>query len=129
MSTPDGPIPAIPGRPWAEFFYWRTVFKATAMPSYDLTPRRVPAVRTKYRTIVTEIPVPESIPLLLQLRRYEPLSMSGQPMVVWDRAEGIQVFDRWGNMWLDWSSAYSLPTPGTIIRGSSKRFSSKSSTA
>lgn len=82
------------------------------MPSYDLTPRKVPAVRTKYRTIVTEIPVPESIPILQQLRRYEPLSMSGQPLVVWDRAEGIQVFDRWGNMWLDWSSGVLVTNAG-----------------
>ena len=31
--------------------------------------------------------------------------MGGQPPVIWDRAEGLQVYDRWGNMWLDWSSA------------------------
>ena len=42
------------------------------MPTYDLTPRKVPAVQTKYRRIVTEIPVPESIPILEKLRQYEP---------------------------------------------------------
>ena len=56
------------------------------MPSYDLTPRKVPEVRTKYRRIVTEMPVPESVPIIERLRQHEPLSMSGQPLVVWDRA-------------------------------------------
>ena len=78
----------------------------------DLTPRKVPAVRTKYRRIATDIPVPESIPILEKLRRYEPLSMGGQPPVVWDRAEGIQVYDRWGNMWLDWSSGVLVTNAG-----------------
>ena len=73
------------------------------MDTNDLRPRKVALIETKYRRIATEIPVPESIPVLEDLRRCEPLSMSGQPPVVWDRAEGVQVFDRWGNIWLDWS--------------------------
>ena len=82
------------------------------MPAYDLTPRQVPRVQTKYRRIATDIPVPESIPILNDLRRYEPVSMSGQPPVVWDRAEGIQVYDRWGNVWLDWSSGVLVTNAG-----------------
>ena len=82
------------------------------MPSYELLPRKVPHVATKYRRIVTEIPAPESIPILEKLRRYEPQSMSGQPPVVWDRAEGIQVFDRFGNAWLDWSSGVLVTNVG-----------------
>jgi 4-aminobutyrate aminotransferase/diaminobutyrate-pyruvate transaminase/4-aminobutyrate aminotransferase/(S)-3-amino-2-methylpropionate transaminase len=38
--------------------------------------------------------------------------MGGQPPVVWDRAEGIQVYDRWGNMWLDWSSGVLVTNAG-----------------
>ena len=38
--------------------------------------------------------------------------MGGQPPVVWDRAEGIQVFDRWGNRWLDWSSGVLVTNAG-----------------
>jgi 4-aminobutyrate aminotransferase/diaminobutyrate-pyruvate transaminase/4-aminobutyrate aminotransferase/(S)-3-amino-2-methylpropionate transaminase len=82
------------------------------MAQFELVPRRVPPVQTKYRRIVTEIPVPESIPILRRLREYEPISMSGQPLVLWDRAEGIQVFDRWGNMWLDWSSGVLVTNAG-----------------
>lgn len=46
---------------------------------YPLVPREVPHVNTRYRRIVTPIPVPESIPILEELRTYEPRSMSGQP--------------------------------------------------
>ncbi len=82
------------------------------MSTDELTSRKVPAVETKYRRIVTPIPVPESIPILEKLRRFEPRSMSGQPPVLWDRAEGIQVYDRWGNMWLDWSSGVLVTNAG-----------------
>jgi 4-aminobutyrate aminotransferase/diaminobutyrate-pyruvate transaminase/4-aminobutyrate aminotransferase/(S)-3-amino-2-methylpropionate transaminase len=82
------------------------------MAQFELAPRKVPPVQTKYRRIVTQIPVPDSIPILQRLRQYEPISMSGQPLVVWDRAEGIQVFDRWGNMWLDWSSGVLVTNAG-----------------
>jgi len=78
----------------------------------SLTPREVPAVRTAYRRIQTPIPVPESIAVLKQLRAHEPRSMGGQPPVVWDRAEGFQVFDRWGNQWIDWSSGVLVANAG-----------------
>jgi 4-aminobutyrate aminotransferase/(S)-3-amino-2-methylpropionate transaminase len=82
------------------------------MATFDLVPRKVPRQQTRYRRIVTDIPVPESIPILTRLRQFEPVSMSGQPPVVWDRAEGIQVYDRWGNMWLDWSSGVLVANAG-----------------
>ena len=69
-------------------------------------------IETKYRHIVTEIPAPGSVPILEKLRRYEPRSMSGQPPVIWDRAEGVQVYDRWGNKWLDWSSGVVVTNSG-----------------
>lgn len=80
--------------------------------SFSMSPRKVPQVRTKYRRIVTAIPAPESVSILKDLRKYEPMSMTGQPPVVWDRAEGCQVFDRWGNMWLDWSSGVLVANVG-----------------
>ena len=79
---------------------------------YNLTPVAVPPVETEYRRIVTKIPVPESLPIFERLALYEPLSMQGQPPVIWDRAEGIQVHDRWGNMWLDWSSCVLVANAG-----------------
>jgi 4-aminobutyrate aminotransferase/(S)-3-amino-2-methylpropionate transaminase len=83
-----------------------------ASRSYELVPRQVPRVETRYRRIVTPFPVPESIPLLEALRRYEPRSMEGQPPVVWDHAEGCQVYDKYGNMWLDFSSGVLVTNAG-----------------
>jgi 4-aminobutyrate aminotransferase/diaminobutyrate-pyruvate transaminase/4-aminobutyrate aminotransferase/(S)-3-amino-2-methylpropionate transaminase len=79
---------------------------------YDLTPKRVPKVETRYRRIVTEIPAPESVPILERLHRYEPLAMRGQPPIVWDHAEGFQVWDSWGNCWIDWSSGVLITNAG-----------------
>jgi 4-aminobutyrate aminotransferase/(S)-3-amino-2-methylpropionate transaminase len=56
--------------------------------------------------------VPESLPILAALERFEPSSMQGQPPVVIERAEGWSVHDRWGNMWLDWSSGVLISNIG-----------------
>src|ERR1700704_6459528 len=79
---------------------------------YDLIPKRVPHVETPFRRIVTEFPVPESLPILQKLQDYEPIAMRGQPPVVWDRAEGFQVYDAWGNRWIDWSSGVLITNAG-----------------
>ena len=75
-------------------------------------PQPVPRVETRYRRIVTDLPVPESVPILEMIERYEPRSMLGQPPVVWDRAEGFQIYDRYGNMWLDWSAGVLVTNVG-----------------
>jgi 4-aminobutyrate aminotransferase / (S)-3-amino-2-methylpropionate transaminase / 5-aminovalerate transaminase len=72
----------------------------------------VTTVESPYRRIVTDIPVPESLPLLEKLSRYEPRAMGGQPPVVWDHAEGFQVWDPWGNCWIDWSSGVLITNAG-----------------
>jgi len=79
---------------------------------YPLKPRRVPRVETKYRRIVTSIPVPESLPVLRTLQKYEPRSMRGQPTVVGDSADGVLVRDAWGNQWIDWSCGVLVATAG-----------------
>jgi len=79
---------------------------------FDLIPKRVPRVETPFRRIVTEFPVPESIPILQTLEAYEPVAMRGQPPVVWDHAEGFQVYDAWGNQWIDWSSGVLIANAG-----------------
>jgi 4-aminobutyrate aminotransferase-like enzyme len=71
---------------------------------FSITPRAVPRVETKYRRIVSQLPHPDSVATLEKLRELEPQSMRGQPPLVWDRAEGIFVYDKYGNKWLDWSS-------------------------
>jgi 4-aminobutyrate aminotransferase/diaminobutyrate-pyruvate transaminase/4-aminobutyrate aminotransferase/(S)-3-amino-2-methylpropionate transaminase len=79
---------------------------------YDLTPRPVARIETNLRRIVTDLPVPQSVPLLEKLHRYEPVAMRGQPPIVWDRAEGFQVWDAWGNCWIDWSSGVLITNAG-----------------
>jgi 4-aminobutyrate aminotransferase/diaminobutyrate-pyruvate transaminase/4-aminobutyrate aminotransferase/(S)-3-amino-2-methylpropionate transaminase len=55
--------------------------------------------------------------------------MQGQPPVVWDRAEGFQVWDPYGNCWIDWSSGVLITNAGhgrpEIIAAIQKQASSK----
>jgi len=82
------------------------------MAVYNLTPIEVAKVATKYRTIKTKIPVPESLPIFESLGQSEPRSMMGQPPIVWDKAEGFTVSDPWGNRWIDWSSGVLITNAG-----------------
>ena len=82
------------------------------MAKYNLTPIDVPNVSTRYRTIKTKLPVPESLPVFQTLSDTEPVSMMGQPPIVWHKAEGFQVSDKWGNKWLDWSSGVLITNAG-----------------
>jgi len=82
------------------------------MAKYNLTPVEVAKVSTKYRQIQTKLPVPESLSVFQALSESEPVSMMGQPPIVWDRAEGFQVYDKWGNKWLDWSSGVLITNAG-----------------
>lgn len=82
------------------------------MAKYNLEPCEVPHVDTKFRRICTKIPVPESLEIFNRLAESEPQSMMGQPPVVWHRADGFQVHDRWGNTWLDWSSGVLITNVG-----------------
>ena len=82
------------------------------MAKYDLIPIDVPKVSTKYRKINTKLPVPESLSIFKILSESEPVSMMGQPPIVWDKAEGFQVYDKWGNKWLDWSSGVLITNAG-----------------
>lgn len=80
--------------------------------AYSSEPRNVARVDTPLRKIVTSIPAPGSIETIEQLHRNEPIAMQGQPPVVWDHAEGFQVFDKWGNCWIDWSSGVLITNAG-----------------
>ncbi len=82
------------------------------MAKYSLEPVEVPIVSTKYRTIRTKLPVPESLEIFRLLQQSEPVSMMGQPPVVWEKAEGFQVHDKWGNKWIDWSSGVLIANAG-----------------
>jgi len=80
--------------------------------SFLLKPNKVEKVETKNRKICTEIPVPESLEIIKQLRKYEPVSMTGQPLVIWDHAKGYNVYDKYGNKWIDFSSGVLVANSG-----------------
>ena len=75
-------------------------------------PIKVESINTKYRTIKTEIPVPESIPLLKKIYRLESQAMHGQLPIIWDKADNFQVFDHWGNVWIDFTSTIFVANAG-----------------
>lgn len=80
--------------------------------SFDLTPRNVPTVHTSWRQITTQIPVPESLPMFRVLEECESTSMHGQMPIIWDQAEGCQVRDPWGNVWIDFTSTIFVANAG-----------------
>ena len=82
------------------------------MAKYSLTPVNVPKISTQYRTITTKLPVPESLTIFQKLSESEPVSMMGQPPIIWDKAEGFQIYDKWGNKWIDWSSGVLITNAG-----------------
>ena len=82
------------------------------MATFTLEPQTVAQVHTENRTIQTQIPVPEAVEILKDMRRHEPHSMSGQPPVIWDKAVGYNVYDRWGNKWIDFSSGVVVANAG-----------------
>lgn len=79
---------------------------------FPLTPTQVDPISTKFRKLSGSIPNEETIKKLEKLRSAEPLSMRGQPPVIWDRAEGFNVYDAYGNKWLDFSSGVLVTNAG-----------------
>lgn len=79
---------------------------------FPLEPRTVAKVQTAYRRIVTELPVPETLGLLQELRSIEPPCMDGQPAIVWDHADRFTVADKYGNQWIDLSSGVLITNAG-----------------
>jgi 4-aminobutyrate aminotransferase-like enzyme len=79
---------------------------------FNHEPILVSKIETKYRKINTKIPVPESISLLKKMYGLESRAMHGQYPIVWDRAIDFQVYDLWGNCWLDFTSTIFVANSG-----------------
>lgn len=79
---------------------------------FSLEPKDVPHIETKNRIIKTQMPAPSSVEIIKAMRDYEPVSMSGQPPVVWDKAIGTSVYDKSGNKWIDFSSGVVVANSG-----------------
>ena len=79
---------------------------------FSHTPVDVEYINTKYRKINTPIPVPESLPLLEKMYLLESRSMHGQMPIIWDRADDFQVYDPYGNVWIDFTSSIFVANAG-----------------
>ncbi|MDR2044204.1 MAG: aminotransferase class III-fold pyridoxal phosphate-dependent enzyme [Clostridium sp.] len=79
---------------------------------FSLKPEEVPQVKTSNRNICTEIPVTDSIEIINKIHELEPNSLSGQLPLLWERAENFNVFDPYGNKWIDFSSGVILANVG-----------------
>jgi len=79
---------------------------------FPLRPVRVKTIRTAHRRISGAIPDRRTIEAIRRLRAAEPISMRGQAPLIWDRAEGFQVYDRRGNCWIDFSSGVLIANAG-----------------
>ena len=75
-------------------------------------PIKVEKIETKYRTIKTEIPVPQSLPMLKKMYDLEAQAMHGQLPIIWDKADDFQIYDQWGNVWLDFTSTIFVANAG-----------------
>jgi len=82
------------------------------MYNFNLTPKDVPKIHTKYRNIQTKLPVPESLEVINRSIKYEPSSMNHQVPCVWDKAIDYQVYDAYGNIWIDFSSSIFINNVG-----------------
>jgi 4-aminobutyrate aminotransferase/(S)-3-amino-2-methylpropionate transaminase len=80
---------------------------------FSLQPVAVDPISTAHRRIVTSLPAPESLSILRTLLEHEPRSMAADQLpVVWDRASGYQVYDPYGNHWIDFTSGIFVANVG-----------------
>jgi 4-aminobutyrate aminotransferase-like enzyme len=79
---------------------------------FPLEPIEVEPVNTRFRKISGKIPNENTIKKIKELRKIEARSMQGQLPVIWEKADGFNVFDAYGNMWLDFSSGVLITNAG-----------------
>ncbi len=80
--------------------------------SFLLEPQDVKKIKTKNRIIQTKIPCPGTKDILDRLNLVESRSMHGQLPIVWERADGHNVFDISGNCWIDFTSTIFVANVG-----------------
>jgi 4-aminobutyrate aminotransferase / (S)-3-amino-2-methylpropionate transaminase / 5-aminovalerate transaminase len=76
------------------------------------TPIEVPKVDTSHRKIVTKLPVPESLPILEAISKYESSNVKDFPPIIWSRAKDFSIEDDWGNRWIDMTSTIFVANAG-----------------
>ena len=79
---------------------------------FNTKPREVSIINSNHRKIMTKIPVPESLKLLEEIKLFESTNAIEQLPVVWDKAINHQIFDEWGNAWIDFTSSIFVTNSG-----------------
>lgn len=79
---------------------------------FNLEPCEVPLLETKFRRVVSPLPHPDSVPVLKKIFAVEPKASECQPPLLWDCAEDVNVFDKFGNKWLDFTSGVLVTNAG-----------------
>lgn len=79
---------------------------------FNLIPKDVPKIKTKFRNIQTKLPVPESLDIINKSLKYEPASMNHQVPCVWEKAIDYKIYDLYGNIWIDFSSSIFINNTG-----------------
>jgi len=69
-------------------------------------------IKTNHRTILTDIPSPETVDIINNCILNEPNSMNDQLPVVWDSAVNFNVYDKSGNQWIDFTSCIFVSNVG-----------------
>lgn len=80
--------------------------------SFLWEPEETERIETQHRRIVTSLPTPDSTAELAEAAKLFPRVNCYQPPVIWDRAEGYQIFDAPGNCWIDFTSTAVMTNTG-----------------
>ena len=80
--------------------------------SFRWDPADTPEIDTPHRRLQTSLPAPDAIEKLRKAADLFPEVNCYQAPVVWERAEGYQVFDSSGNCWIDFSSTAVMTNTG-----------------
>ncbi len=92
--------------------------------SFNLKPRLVKKIHTKHRRIKTKIPSPQSLKVITKIKKFESTNAIQQLPVIWEKAKNHQIFDPYGNRWIDFTSSIFVANSGhgnkNIIREVSK---------
>lgn len=79
---------------------------------FPQTPQATQRLETAHRRIATDLPTPECLRMQQALSRVEARAMHGQLPMVWDRAEGHNVYDAQGNKWIDFTCSIFVTNVG-----------------
>ena len=80
--------------------------------AFRLRPETTPRIETRHRRIQTDLPAPATCELVRESSDLFAEVNCYQPPILWDRAEGYQVFDAAGNAWIDFSSTAVMTNSG-----------------